>query len=94
MEVLLSGFPALAVTTDQHGTAVTEYTGKNSPFPHLPIIHLFAPKILHKHCFKFLLGRLYVPGEIENNAYANIIKRFFFLNKAKKYNIIIHRFDA
>ena len=23
-----------------------------------------------KHCFKFFLGRLHVPGEIENNAYA------------------------
>ena len=27
-------------------------------------------KKLHNHCSKFLLGRLYVPGEIENNAYA------------------------
>ena len=29
------------------------------------------PKILHKHCFQFLLGRLYVPREIYNNTYAN-----------------------
>ena len=35
------------------------------------MIHLFYPqKNLHRHCFKFLLGHLYVPGEIWNNDYA------------------------
>ena len=28
------------------------------------------PKILHKHCFQFLLGPFYLPRETENNAYA------------------------
>ena len=39
---------------------------------HFHIAHntlcLPPPKILHKHCFQFLLGRLYVPRETENNA--------------------------
>ena len=30
----------------------------NSPLVHFPKSTLFAPKILHKHCFQFLLGRL------------------------------------
>ena len=29
-----------------------------------------APKILHKHCFQFLLGMIIIRREIENNAYA------------------------
>ena len=29
-----------------------------------------SPQILHKHCFCFLLGPLYVPRETGNNAYA------------------------
>ena len=28
------------------------------------------PKILHKHCFQFLLGPFYLPRENEDNAYA------------------------
>ncbi len=32
--------------------------------------HCLPPKILHKYCFKFLLGQQHVPREIENNAYA------------------------
>ena len=28
------------------------------------------PKILHKHCFQFLLGVKMAPKETENNAYA------------------------
>ena len=27
------------------------------------------PKILHKHCFQFLLGRLQYPGEMKNKGY-------------------------
>ena len=43
-----------------------------------PIMQLISPssptpKILHKHCFQFLLGRLSYPGEIKN-----ICGRFFF----------------
>ena len=34
--------------------------------PYLP------PKILHKHCFQFLLGRLWYPGEMKNKGYARI----------------------
>ena len=28
------------------------------------------PKILHKHCFQFLLGPFQLPRETEDNAYA------------------------
>ena len=31
-------------------------------------------KILHKHCFPFLLGPLQVPGENKNNGYAKVWK--------------------
>ena len=31
----------------------------NSPFPHFHNALCLAPKILHKNCFQFLLGRLY-----------------------------------
>ena len=40
---------------------------------HLPISHnapCLPPKILHKHCFQFLLGRLCYPGEVKNKRYA------------------------
>ena len=30
------------------------------------------PKILHKHCFQFLLGPFYLPRETEDNAYAKL----------------------
>ena len=43
------------------------------PIRHLHISHnapYLPPKILHKHCFSFLLGITAVPREIENNAYA------------------------
>ena len=29
------------------------------------------PKILHKHCFQFLMGVKMAPRETEDNAYAN-----------------------
>ena len=36
-----------------------------------PIMHLVSPpKILHKYCFQFLLGRLQYPGEMKNKDYA------------------------
>ena len=34
------------------------------------ILFVCPPKILHKHCFQFLLGLTRVPGENKNNAYA------------------------
>ena len=35
------------------------------------IHHSYPPKKnLHRHCFKFPLGHLHVPGEIANNDYA------------------------
>ena len=35
---------------------------------HDTIIHrFFPPKKLRRHCFRFPLGHLYVPGEIANN---------------------------
>ena len=34
-------------------------------------MHFISPiKILHKHCFQFLLGRLQYPGEMKNKGYA------------------------
>ena len=36
-------------------------------------MHL-APKILHNHCFQFLLSITVIPREIEHNGYA----KFFF----------------
>ena len=30
------------------------------------------PKILHKHCFQFLLGPFELPRETEDNAYAKL----------------------
>ena len=32
-----------------------------------------SPKTLHRHCFRLLLGHFYVPGEIANNGYANVL---------------------
>ena len=41
-------------------------------------MHLVYPfKILHNLCFRFLLGELLHPGEIENNGYA----KFWGVNK-------------
>ena len=35
------------------------------------MIHRFyPPKHLHRHCFRFPLGHLHVPGEIAHNDYA------------------------
>ena len=34
---------------------------------------LLPPKNLHRHCFRILLGHFYVPGEIANNGYANVL---------------------
>ena len=34
-------------------------------------MHFISPiKILHKHCFQFLLGQLQYPGEMKNKGYA------------------------
>ena len=45
------------------------YMDHNNPF--------FSPKILHNHCFQFLLGITVVAKEIEDNGYA----KFWGLNK-------------
>ena len=29
--------------------------------------HFYPPKHLHRHCFRFPLGHLHVPGELANN---------------------------
>ena len=34
------------------------------------MLFICHPKILHKHCFQFLLGVKMAPRETENNAYA------------------------
>ena len=41
-----------------------------SPFPPKPSCTFFNPKILHDHCFQFLLGITVIPREIEENNYA------------------------
>ena len=39
--------------------------------PHCNVmLFVCRPKILHKHCFQFLLGPFYLPRETEDNAYA------------------------
>ena len=43
------------------------YLHKSNNTPLLP------PKNLHGHCFRFLLGHFYVPGEIANNGYAKVL---------------------
>ena len=57
-------------------------------------------KILHKHCFQFLLGLTIAPREIEINAYANfcrdnkkyygILKKVFRCRSAQKWNACFH----
>ena len=43
-------------------------TAENTtPYHNLCVCH---PKILHEHCFRFLLGVKMAPRETENNAYA------------------------
>ena len=37
-------------------------------------MHLaYPPKILHNHCFQFLLGIIVVPREIKDNDYAKLL---------------------
>ena len=46
------------------------------PTHHLHKSHntpLLAPKNLHRHCFRLLLGHFHVPGEITNNGYAKVL---------------------
>ena len=37
------------------------------------MLFVYHPKILHKHCFQFLLGPFQLPRETEDNAYAKSI---------------------
>ena len=44
-----------------------------TPIRYLHVYHnapYLPPKILQKHCFQFLLGRLLYPGEMKNKGYA------------------------
>ena len=53
---------------------------ENRSICYLQIYHntpCFPPKIFHKHCLRFLLGRLQYPGEIGNNGYS----KFWWANK-------------
>ena len=43
------------------------------------ILFLCPSKILHKHCFYFLLGLIMVPRETENNAYAKTKSMVFLI---------------
>ena len=59
--------------TSHIGIPFAKYPKKisNVLYLHNPIIHLFdPPKNLYRHCFRFFLGHLHVPGEIVNNVYA------------------------
>ena len=49
----------------------TLYNDHNDQNDHFHIVTLFTPKILHNHCFQFLLGITVIPREIEGNGYAN-----------------------
>ncbi len=48
--------------TDEHLLKVSAFA-----FFHDPIILVYPPKFLHKHCFQFLLGRLYVSLNPKRN---------------------------
>ena len=54
---------------------------------------LLPPKNLHRHCFRFPLGHLHVPGEIANNDYAKFwgVKRCImgFVQVENKFNVSI-----
>ena len=52
------------VRGEQRGKREILYLHKSHNTPLLP------PKILHRHCFRLLLGHVHVPGEIANNEYA------------------------
>ena len=41
---------------------------------HISIMHApyLPPKILHNHCFQFLLGRLQYPGEMKTKVMQNL----------------------
>ena len=46
-----------------------------------------SSKILHKHCFQFLLGLTMVPRKNKNNAYA----RFWRANKESHHQVLLIR---
>ncbi len=58
---IFSDFFEARVRRDEKKAAGAFRTKFPIRFFHDPIIHLvYPPKFLHKHCFEFLLGRLYV----------------------------------
>ena len=58
---------SLSTTTVLFRTTFTRTIKLNLLFIMFFVCH---PKILHKHCFQFLLGVKMAPRETENNAYA------------------------
>ena len=58
---------SLSTTTVLFRTMFTRTIKLNLLFIMFFVCH---PKILHKHCFQFLLGVKMAPRETENNAYA------------------------
>ena len=70
---LLFIFRSLSIVTHRHRYDIFEipvltiFTQTFSfTFLHAPCLH---PKILHNHCFQFLLGITFVPREIEDDSY-------------------------
>ena len=56
-------------------SSFSDNLSQNSCIHHFRIDHnapCLPPKILHNDCFQFLLGITVVPGEIEDNGYANL----------------------
>ena len=59
---------------------------RHGPFKNTLIPFVVPPKILHEHCFQFLLGLTIASREIENRAYAKLLETaksiLVFLEKA------------
>ena len=53
--------------------SLPSFANQERGIPYLYKFHntpLLPPKNLHRHCLRFFLGHLHVPGEIANNDYA------------------------
>ena len=63
----------IAVTSRQQNAGF--FSLADIHYLHNTIIQRFYPpkKTLHRHYFRFSLGRLHVPGEIANNHYAKLL---------------------
>ena len=56
------------------------------------IMHLnIHPKLLHNHCFQFLLGITVVPREIKDNTYAKFKVYKKIVNLKSSLKVLTHR---